>query len=560
VLDRLFRDYPQPTWADERYKRLNFLDAALSGDLYRKLTGSFYDDSGRESYGRRSRLTNRKPSVRYNLARMVARQTARKLFSGRHAPRFEHPEEAVALAAEAIMREGLLKTRILQAAVWGSVGSVAVSFAIAPGGEDIPRIVFNVYRAKTCWPTLDSLGELKSLRLSYPVSGRSAAKLSAKDMLGKEIEDDKQYWFVRDFLPGGENTYVPVELGSKRDGVVLDEVIQTCELRPLPELSFTFEPKLVAAQWFVNLTGGDFPDGACTWDDALPGMTEIAFTLSNTGRGVRYNGTPTLAITGNLTREADKLAPGEGKVGRDAADVIRLQGEHETQGGQKHGAGRAELLEMRGNVVAATERYIQLVRKLTLEQIGASRKDPDRLHFPQSGKAMELLDEDFFDLVGELKTSYGDYGLIPLMKKALTVASARAHPLLKGVNLKNLDELSLKWPRPYQPTAQEVQLFAQALASLATPQQKKGADGTVTSSEPIIDAATARAMLDAFMDTPSRTTSIALQQQPRDQAANEPAAVKPNGSAPSDPLAMQPTGENLPPRSTGLGPPPYRQQ
>ena len=555
MLERLEAKFPYPPWADERYRRLAFLDAVLAGDLFKSLKGSFYDDSFAGA-GRKPKLIDRRPSARFNLARMVGRQTARKLFSGRHAPRFTHPDNGkLALAAEALMREGFLKTRILQAVTWGSVGSVAIQFCVKDGGEGIPRIVFNVYRARMCYPRLDVLGELKSLRLWYVISAAHAADLSKVDYAGNKIQNDRDYWFVRDFLPGREVTYVPVEVGSEIKGVCYDDIIQTVELTTLSDLDFRFEPGIVPAHWFVNLAGGDFPDGACTWQDAVPGMIEIAFTLSQLGRGVRYNATPQLVTIGRRKKGSGPFAPGESRINRDANEVIALDAESEN-GTEKTGRGDAKLLEMKGMAVKAGLEYCERIRKYSLEQIGASRKDPDRLHFPQSGKAMELLDEDFFDLVGELRTCYGDYGLIPLMKKAIMVAAHAGHPLLKGVKLDDLDALSLKWPRPYQPTAQEVQLFAQALSLLVNgPKGPEGQQG-----EGIVSIEDAHEMLDEFMDTPAKTTSIAIQQRPRTSEDERTPPEKPRKTRGKNPFKGQPQGKELPSVETSLNPPPYHQQ
>ena len=462
------------------------------------------------------------------------------------------------------MREGFLKTRILQAVTWGSVGSVAIQFCVKDGGEGIPRIVFNVYRARMCWPTLDSLGELKSLRLWYVISPRSAKALANQDHLGNAIKADSQYWFVRDFLPGREVTYVPVEVGSKDGDVCFDDVIQTVPLKPIEKEIYTFDEKIVPAHWFVNLAGGDFPDGACTWEDAVPGMVEIAFTLSQLGRGVRYNATPQLVVIGKARRRGEgPYAPGQPAFSRDAAQTIQLDAESENQGQEKTGRGDAKLLEMKGMAVKAGLEYCERIRKYSLEQIGASRKDPDRLHFPQSGKAMELLDEDFFDLVGELRTCYGDYGLIPLMKKAITVAAGADHPLLKGVDLSDLDALALKWPRPYQPTAQEFYLFMQGLVLGVNGKAgvQKGAQGDEPTAVPqsVITRDEAHALLDDFLDLPAQTSTVAYQQRPRIQEDTRTRPDKVDLDT-VDLGTVQPQGKTLPPVTTALNPPPYEQQ
>ena len=567
MLEALRERWQYPDWADARYKRLAWLDAVLAGELFKDLKGDFFDESLSLGTGRKAKLSDRKPSVRYNIAGQVARNTARKLFSGRHAPRFTHPDnEKLALVAEALMREGFLKTRILQAVNWGSVGSVGITFCLKEGGEGVPRIVFNVYRARMCTPSIDSLGELRSLRLWYVISSVEAAKLSSTDYLGKNIYPESKYCFVRDFLAGREVTYVPVEVGSRIDDKDLDALIQTMDFgdKILPNLNFLFEPQIVPAHWFLNLAGGEYPDGACTWEDAVPGMIDIAFTLSNLGRGVRYNSTPQLVIRGATRKSREPYAPGNTGISRDSAEVIRVSAGMEKPGAEKEGPGDAKLLEMRGNSVKAALEYCNAVRKYSLEQIGASRKDPDRLHFPQSGKAMELLDEDFFDLVGELRTCYGEYGLIPLMKKAITVAAAAKHPLLAGVSLADLDGLALKWPRPYQPTAQEFYLYMQGLSVGVNGKQgaQKPADGAQPSvpAQGVITREEAHALLDSFLDMPAQTSTVALQQQPRREESPHTDPAKDGKTGTDDPLTVQPQGKTLPPKTTSLAPPEYHQQ
>ncbi len=600
MLKTLWDKFPFPEWADQRTRRLMFLDAALDGNLYNALPGSFYDDL--LAGGKRLFLRDRRPSTPYNLPRYVARQSARKLFAGRHAPKFTHPDDKVAAAAEGLMREGFLKSRILQAAVWGSVGSVAVTFCILPGGEGVPRIVFDVWRSVQCWPILDELGELKSLRIAYPILGKQVLgpKLNfERDAAGDLVGPHDKYWFVRDYLTGREITYVPWKLGTRlKDGTEVDRVILRLPPEEMVQAPKGHEPQLdypvlgdvLPAHWFINLAGGEYPDGASTWEDALPFACEISYTMSNLGRGVRYNGTPRLAVVGPTVYEVEDVARNRQMTfDFDSGSVLRLAGGASTGTGQTREAGDAKLLEMRGNGMKAGLDYIERVRKYGLEIVGASRKDPDRSHWPQSGKAMEMLDEDNWDLIAELRTSYGDYGLLPLIKKAMTVAAAAGHPLMKGVDLAKLDQLALDWPAPYLPGAQEFYQYAQALSILVkgapspgdqpTPTAPKGGDGgegkegagdkpssPAPMQEGILTVEKARKLLDLFLDMPPANPPVAVQQRARDgDVGTEPQASRPeenqSESAGKSLLTNRyPKAGSVPGKETSLNPPPYRGQ
>ena len=61
MLKNLWNSFPFPEWADQRTRRLMFLDAALDGNLYNALPGSFYDDL--LTGGRRLFLRDRRPST-----------------------------------------------------------------------------------------------------------------------------------------------------------------------------------------------------------------------------------------------------------------------------------------------------------------------------------------------------------------------------------------------------------------------------------------------------------------------------------------------------------------
>jgi hypothetical protein len=104
-----------------------------------------------------------------------------------------------------------------------------------------------------------------------------------------------------------------------------------------------------------------------------------------------------------------------------------------------------------------------------LEQIAASRKDPDKMKAPLSGRAMEYLDEESNDLVMDLRSQYGEDGALPLIKKIAMAAKLMGDNAVGGIQL--------QWPRLFQPTPDELFALMQAL-QIAIDPLKATAPGT----------------------------------------------------------------------------------
>ena len=100
------------------------------------------------------------------------------------------------------------------------------------------------------------------------------------------------------------------------------------------------------------------------------------------------------------------------------------------------------------------------MKKLILEQILASRKDPDKFSGPQSGAAAKILDEEHDALVQVMRSSYGERGFLPLVKLALVAAFLVGHP---GVPNVDPSELKLVWPVLHKLTPQDFSLLQPAL-------------------------------------------------------------------------------------------------
>ena len=479
-----------PAWVQycPRYRRLDLLDKLLDGTFYDHLPAAFYDEEDHQ--GNKIPLESRRPSVQYHLPRMVARWTGRKLFSGRHKPRVRHKDEKSRRAIAALLRKSQFFSAMTEAAILGSVGAVAVTFRLERKADGEVRIGLNVWRAKYCEPSFDSLGELTALRLQYVTSGAWMKAIGAPN-----IDVSQSYWLVRDYLPDREITYLPVK---KDDWNPVDGfLVPTDKFVSWQEFKHDFG--FVPGHWFRNLPGGHEPDGSCTWEDAIPNSIEIDYTMSQIGRGTRYNAAPSLVVIGEVLNSTD-----DGGVTRSVSDMIHLRAGSKDENGNVMDGGDAKLLEMSGAGIDASLKLIDRLRNMALEQIAAARKDPEKLSGPMSGRAMEFLDEEFHDLIDDLKTSYGDYGAMPLARKILQAGQPEI----------DLSSFTLAWPRLFQPTptdlAQMVAGLGAGPAQPAQPGASASGDGPAKPGRPattgpdprfmLITPEEARAYLAANMD------------------------------------------------------------
>jgi hypothetical protein len=462
MFQKLASSIQYPDWVRNcpRYRTLDLYDRLLDGTFYDHLRHAFYDEI--QGQDKPIPLIERRPSARFNLPRWVARQSARRLWAGRHSPLVRHKDKAQAKLARALVRRSRLWRYMLEATYRGVVGSCAMTFRVTKAEGKPPVVSLSLWRAKFCDPIFDEQNELTALRLRFLTTAAAAKAFDPS----ADVIAGQTYWFIRDYRADAEVTYKPVKqadwdpvTGFKTEGMSLE-----------PWDGHVFEHKLgtVPAQWFVNLTGGDAPDGACTFADAIPNSIELDYTLSQIGRGVRYNAAPQLVIKGMLLN-GDQITRGP------MAYLHVDAGAKDEAGGESRGAGDAKLLEMSGSGTDAALKLIAELRQLALEQIAASRKDPEKMKGPLSGRAMEFLDEDNDDLVMELRTQWGDEGALPLLRK-IAIAQAQM-----GGDKIDAAGLSLQWPRLFQPTADDlgalIPALIQAVTPIAAPQPPAAAGG-----------------------------------------------------------------------------------
>jgi hypothetical protein len=431
MFDTLCDLVPRDSAYPDRVRKLTILRRVLDGTLYDTLPYHFHEE--RTESGEYIPLRQRRPSVRYPLCRIVVEDSVSLLFSEGHFPAIDSSDRAVRSAFANIVKETRLNLVMVEAAMRGATGSVALLLRVLKG-----RIFIDVLDTMFLTPTWDPVEPDKLVRVDerYKVSGSDLIRN------GYTTEDpDGQYWFSRCWDQSGETWFEPVPV-AKPSQPVIDDI-----------RSVSHKLGAVPIVWIKNLPGlpttGDTSDGACTFAAAMHSQVEIDYQLSQVGRGLKYSSDPTLLL------KDPTLPDGELIKGAGNALIVSEKGD-------------ARLLEIGGTASAAVIEYVRTLRELALESIHGNRATPDKVAAAQSGRALELLNQGLIWLADNLRTTYGEVGLLQLAR--LIVRASQIYNLaVLGVEIGPLDSsasLSLKWPRWYPTTADDRQKDVQSLTSL----------------------------------------------------------------------------------------------
>ncbi len=419
------RDFAERAWT------LGVLRRVLDGTIYDVLPYEFHQE--RSGGGEYIPVRERRPSVRYALARVVVEDSVALLFSEGHFPVIESPDSDVRNALAAIVRDARLNAVMTEAGLRGSVGSVALFMRIRNR-----RVFVDVADTDFLTPVWDPQEPDKLLRVTERVKvvGWELAEQ------GYDIDDvDALYWFVRTWDAQEESWFLPARVGS-----------QAALLRD-HDRSISHRLGFVPVVWIRNLPGGKAPDGACTFRAAVETGIEIDYQLSQAGRGLKYSSDPTLLI-----REPAGL---DGTMVRGAANALVVSEK-----------GDAKLLEIGGTASQAVIDYVRTLRELALESVHGNRVDASRLTAPSSGRAIEMMNQGLLWLADNLRISYGD-GLMSLARMILR--AARIYPLaLEGLVLPLMDadaQINLRWPDWYPVDSLDRQRAAETLNSLVAAKQ-----------------------------------------------------------------------------------------
>jgi len=436
-----------------RVRRLDILRRVLDGTIYNNLPYEFHEE--RNAAGEYIPLRLRKPSVRYGLCRVVVEDSVALLFSNAHFPAIDCADPQMAQTLADIAAEIRLNEVMIEAAIHGSVGSVALLMRILNG-----RIFISVLESLYLTPQWDPLEPdvLKSLTEQYQVRGDV---LSAQGY--ENVDPAVIYWFQRIWSDSAEIWYLP---WAVNDPLAV----------PQPDKARSIEHGLgfVPIVWIRNLPGGDGTDGACTFRAAIESNIEIDYQLSQAGRGLKYSSDPTLLIKEPASADRE-IVKGAGN-----ALVVSEKGD-------------AKLLEIGGTASEAVISYVRTLRELAMESIHGNRANADRLTTAQSGRALEMMNQGLIWLADNLRTSYGEGGILPLIR--MIVKASNIYPLRVCGNIVSAmdvgQRVNLRWPRWYPLSADDRLKEAQAISLLAAAGQisKETAVKSLSASHNISDIA-----------------------------------------------------------------------
>ncbi len=414
-----------------RARRLDIMRRVLNGTLYDALPYDFHEE--RSPSGEYIPLRLRRPSVRYAMARIITEDSVALLFSEGHFPTIDSPDRATRDTLATLCKFARLNEVMIDAALRGSVGSVAILMRILAGRPFFINI--DTVNLTPVWRP-DAPDTLASVTERYKLRG------SALVAAGYTVPDTgATYWFTRCWDDQAETWFLPQ--------AVTDGGLPTIDSTRTVNHGLGFVPIV----WVRNLPGPswteDPADGACTFRAAIETSIEIDYQLSQAGRGLKYSSDPTLLIKEPAGIDGDLI--------RGAGNAL-IVSEH----------GDARLLEIGGTASAAVIEYVRTLREFALESVHGNRADASRLSAATSGRALELMNQGLLWLADNLRISYGEGALLTLARMVLR-AGAKYHLRLADTDLPKLDAtvpLSLIWPRWYPPTAEDRQRDAQTLATL----------------------------------------------------------------------------------------------
>jgi hypothetical protein len=465
MLDSIIQTIPKPPGLPDRARRLDVLTKALNGEIYDKLPYQFSQEQ--DSAGSYIPLRMRKPSVRYNVCRMVVEDSVSMLFGEGRFPAIACEDPQTRELIFDLIDESNLAEVMTDAATRGSVGSVAVLMRVLKG-----RVFWQALATMALTPAWDPEEPDRLIQVveRYQVRGKAI-----QDDYG--LDDDQAaitYWFQRVWDTENETWFLPLSVDD-----------DTNDVAPKVDLSRSVNHNLgfCPVYWIRNLPGGDQVDGACTFAPAIETQIEIEYRLSQGGRALQYASDPLMMIR-------DPSGGDNGNMVRSASNAI-LVGAN----------GDAKMLQIDGAATAAVVDFCKALRDIAIETMHGNRANPDKLSAAQSGRAQELLYQPLINLTDRLRLSYGR----AVLKLIQMVVQANAKMELNVIGEKVAvgtmvkQRLKLQWGPYFPATIHDKQVISQTLGGLKKDGliSRESAVAEVVAYESIADAAEEIKRIDA---------------------------------------------------------------
>lgn len=330
----------------DRFKQLDRLES-----YYRTTQddSKMYDWDGRfQGYGGEADIApgwfvpykHRRPSARYNLARVIVKRLTSFIFGADRFPqlRIEGDEDAEdyvqTLAQVARLSQRMSEARDLG----GSVGSVCLSFAFVEGK---PRI--EVHNAKHC--TVVSWLDKSERRVGAAIKAYKFPRWIIRDGKMRQVD----FYSVRYWDTEQEIVWDPIPADVARQRGWWNYPHQTAK-HPGGVCPF---------YWVQNTPDSVEDDGEPDYEGLLDMFDEINRLLSATTKGTRANVDPTLVMKADPNLN-------DGAVRKGSDNVI-------------WSPGGAEYLELQGMSQQAAERQLAMLKQMALDESGVVLADPEKL-------------------------------------------------------------------------------------------------------------------------------------------------------------------------------------
>jgi len=395
-------------------------------------------------------LRDKAPSVQVGLTKKAVNKVNAHLFGEGHQPHWKIEDsrnagktsEALDEALQDVFERSGLKRRYLELGRLGTLhGTAAIGFHLFDGG----RFDTEVLQAGTSKPTFGSDDRVRAIDL-----GLDFDDLLELDEFWRTFEEDevsgnrdREIWHRRTWTTQQTIEYQPLDV---RDA----QATGASRLEDLPwvedaEQTQSHDLGFVPAEWITPIPVAHDIDGAPIVDASEFKLEdEINYTLSQTGRGIRYNQEPTKVFTNVDANASDPV-----RVGAD--NTLMVSADPEAGGN----AG-ASLLEMTGNGAVVAMDYSRMVRNLFNEIVQVVDHDPQQFAGALSGVALERLLYPMVLRVENLRPEY-EHKLGRLLRKML-----EADKVTGADNM----VVSALWPPVVSPTAQDLQMYTTAVVEL----------------------------------------------------------------------------------------------
>lgn len=461
-------DLPDP----ERSFRLGVLRSFLHGEFYDSLPYRYSQEQN--DAGEYISMDDRAPSVTVgtNLVKTCVDQTVFNTFGEGHTPDVMTTNKDAQAILKDMIEESQLFDVMGQAVHSGSVGSVAIRVRVMDS-----RFVFDKMDTTFLTPVPDPDAPDRYLRFEekYKVTGKALARL------GYDIPEDnlkKMYWFMRWFTQTEELYFDPWLVNDEKWQDVLNKPhvpVRDDTRTKAHNLKYRDGTPRVNVVWIKNLHGGTGPDGGCSWKHALDICIAIDYSMSQGGRLLKYAADPMLVI-----KQPPAPAAIDGSTGLPVMAIAGTGGKRgpvKAPGGAlritaKDG-GDAKLLQLDGDSAQAVIDYCKALEKGANKSMHANLVDPETIGAgPRGSQAMQIMNAPFAQLVGAIKTSYGERGLVPVLQMVLDIIASGVEVEVKGKRVPaaigQVDDVKLRWPELYPATPADMQAKCAGLTAAIT--------------------------------------------------------------------------------------------